>query len=172
MKVKAFNFTHHLLTIGLLLLIMGGCAPKEIVRVDLDTYLTNQQLYQGEEYKNKRVVIATTLKDLNERYEAYRGKIIEVSAPVTYYGKSLFWTWYITVQKDGHKLRCYEDRYRLYPDPLAVNAVLTARTRGDEVTVRGTLYRDGLEMERLIYNGYNIDTNNPFRYRYPRSFGY
>jgi hypothetical protein len=140
---------------------------KEIVNVDLDTYLKNQQQYQGEQFKDKEVVIAATLKDVNERYDLYRGKNIELSAPVIYYGKSLFWTWYITLEKDGFKLRCYEDHYRLYPDRLAVDAALKARKSGDEVTVRGKLYSDGLEMERLIYNGYNIDTNNPVRPFYP-----
>jgi len=163
--MKLFRLTKNFVTLVFLLLLMSGCMPKEIVRVDLDTYLKNQQQYQGEQFKDKEVVITTTLKDVNERYALYKGKIIELSAPVTYYGKSLFWTWYITLEKDGIKMRCYEDHYRLYPDTLAVNVALKARIRSDEVTVRGKLYTDGLEMEGLIYNGYNIDTNNPVRDR-------
>jgi len=165
--MKLLRFTKSFITIAVLLLLISGCMQKEIVKVDLDTYLKNQQQYQGEQFKDKELVIAATLKDVNERYDAYKGKIIELSAPVTYYGKSLFWTWYIMLQKDGLKLRCYEDHYRLYPDTLAVDVALKARIRGDEVTVRGKLYKDGLEMERLIYNGYNIDTNNPVRPFYP-----
>jgi len=170
--MKLFRFTKTFITIVVLMLLISGCVPKEMVKVDLDTYLKNQQQYQGEQFKDKKVVITASLKDVNERYDLYKGKVIELSAPVTYYGKSLFWTWYITLEKDGFKLRCYEDHYRLYPDTLAVDAALKARSRGDEVTVRGKLYTDGLEMERLIYNGYNIDTNNPIRYRHPRPLGY
>ena len=165
--MKLFRFSKSLITIAVLLLLISSCMQKEIVKVDLDTYLKNQQQYKGEQFKDKKLVITSTLKDVNERYDLYKGKIIELSAPVTYYGKSLFWTWYITLQKDGFKLRCYEDHYRLYPDRLAVDAALTARKSGDEVTVRGKLYSDGLEMEWLIYDGYNIDTNNPTRFSYP-----
>ena len=165
--MKLFHGTKSFITISVLLLLITGCMSKEIVKVDLDTYLKNQQQYKGEQFKDKEVVITATLKDVNARYDLYKGKIIELSAPVTYYGKSLFWTWYITLQKEGFKLRCYEDHYRLYPDTLAVDAALKARTSGGEVTVRGKLYSDGLEMERLMYNGYNIDTNNPIRFSYP-----
>ena len=165
--MKLFRFTKTFITIVVLMLLISGCVPKEMVKVDLDTYMKNQQQYQGEQFKDKKVVITASLKDVHERYDLYKGKVIELSAPVTYYGKSLFWTWYITLEKDGFKLRCYEDHYRLYPDTLAVDAALKARIRGDEVTVRGKLYTDGLEMERLIYNGYNIDTNNPVRPFYP-----
>jgi hypothetical protein len=153
----------------LLLLSFVSCAPKQIIKVDLDTYLKNQQQYKGEQFKNKEVVITATLKDIIERYALYRGKIIELSAPVTYYGTSLFWTWYILLQKDGSKLRCYEDHYRLSPDWRATDAALQARARGDNVTVIGKLYKDGLELSRLIYDGYDIDTNYPVRrfYLYP-----
>jgi hypothetical protein len=147
---------------ALWLFVCCGCMHKEIVKVDLDTYLKNQ-----EQYKNKEVIITTTLKDVIEKYDLYKGKTIELSAPITYYGRSSFWTWYITLQKDGFKLRCYEDHYRLYPDTRAVDAALSARTRGDAVTVIGKLYKDGLEMDRLMYDGYDIDTNYPVRPIYP-----
>ena len=141
-----------------LLLSMAGCAPKPLIKVDIDTYLKNQV-----QYKDKKVVIMTTLKDVMAHYDLYKDKDVELSAPVTYYGKSLFWTWYLMLEKDGMKLRCYEDKYRHFPDPLAVDVGIKARKRRDEVTVRGKLYSDGVSLDRIIYDGYDINTNNPVR---------
>jgi hypothetical protein len=102
-----------------------------------------------------------------QNYNLYRKKEIELSAPVTYFGNSSFWTWYLMLEKDGMKLRCYEKNYRVYPDRLAVDVGLIARSNGDEVTVRGKLNNDGMEMDRLMYDGYDIDTNNPYYFVYP-----
>jgi hypothetical protein len=147
---------------ALLLIAVAGCMQKEMVRVDLDTYLKNQQ-----QYKDKHVVITTTLKDVQEQFDRYRGREIELAAPLTYYGSSGFWTWYVLLEKDGKKLRCYEYKYRLYPNPTAVDLALTARTKGGDVTVRGELLKDGIELNRLKYNGYDIDTNSDlYKYRY------
>jgi hypothetical protein len=142
----------------LVLASMIACAPKPLIRVDIDTYMKNEA-----QYKDKNVVVETTLKDVVKNYALYKGKDVELSAPVTYYGKSLFWTWYLLLEKDGMKLRCYEDKYRQYPDPLAVDVGLKARRHGDAVTVRGKLYSDGLSLDRIIYDGYDINTNNPVR---------
>jgi len=143
---------------ALLLASMIGCAPKPLIKVDIDTYLKNQA-----QYTDKNVVIVTTLQAVMKNYDLYKEKDIELSAPVTYYGNSLFRTWYLMLGKDGVKLRCYEDKYQYYPDRLAVDVGLKARRYGDEVTVRGKLYRDGLSLDRIIYDGYNINTNNPVR---------
>ena len=48
---------------AILLLAVTGCMQKELVRVDLDTYLKNQQ-----QYKDKHVVITATL-------QRYRGAL-------------------------------------------------------------------------------------------------
>ena len=98
---------------------MTGCMQKELVRVDLDTYLKNQQ-----QYKDKHVVITATLKDVTEHYDRYKGREIEVSAPIVYNGFRSFWTWYVLMEQDGKKLRCYEEHYRLLPAPVAVDLAL------------------------------------------------
>jgi len=147
---------------AILLLAVTGCMQKELVRVDLDTYLKNQQ-----QYKDKHVVITATLKDIAEHFDRYKGREIELSAPLTYYGSSGFWTWYVLLEKDGKKLRCYEYKYRNWPDPTAVDLALSARARGGDVTARGDLMKDGLDLNRLKYNGYDIDTNSDlYQYRY------
>ena len=146
---------------ALLLFAVTGCMQKELVRVDLDTYLKNQQ-----EYKDKRVVITATLQDIAEHYDRYKGREIELSAPLTYYGYSGFWTWYVLLQKDGKKLRCYEYKYRIWPDPSAVDLALSARSQGGTVTAQGELLGDGLDLNRLKYNGYDVDTNSDlYKYR-------
>ena len=135
---------------------------EELVRVDLDTYLKNQQ-----QHKDKRVVITASLQDIAEHYDRYKNREIQVSAPLTYYGSSGFWTWYVLLEKDGKKLRCYEYRYRIYPDPSAVDLALSARSQGGNVTAQGELMSDGLELNRLKYSGYDIDTNSDlYKYRY------
>jgi hypothetical protein len=154
--------TSFILIIIVTLLSLAGCSPKPIIKVDLDTYLRNP-----DQYKDQQVVIATTLKDVTERFDLYRGKVVELSAPVTYYGFGGFWTWHIILEKDGEKLRCYEYKYRLYPDPTAVNLALSAKTQEGEVTVQGELLRDGIELNRLKYKSFNINTNLDFyKYRY------
>lgn len=145
----------------LMVLLFAGmisCTPKPLIRVDIDTYLKNQA-----QYKDEDVFIVTTLPAVMKNYDLYKGKPVELSAPVTYYGKSLFWTWYLLLEKDGMKLRCYEDKYRHFPDPLAVDVGIKARKSGDAVTVRGTLYSDGISLDRIIYDSYDINTNNPVR---------
>ncbi len=148
--------------IVLLLLSVLSCAPKPLIKVDIDTYLKNQSQYKG-----KNVVVMATLQEVVKNYNLYKGKEIELSAPVTFHGYGVFWTWYMLLEKNGEQLRCYAYHYRLSPDPLAVNVALMAQTYKDAVTVRGRLYKDGLELDRIIYKSYDIDTNYPFRYHYP-----
>ena len=160
--MKLVRYIKSSICAAILLLAVTGCMQKELVRVDLDTYLKNQQ-----QYKDKRVVITASLQDIAEHYDRYKNREIEVSAPLTYYGSSGFWTWYVLLEKDGKKLRCYEYRYRIYPDPSAVDLALSARSQGGNVTAQGELMSDGLELNRLKYSGYDIDTNSDlYKYRY------
>jgi hypothetical protein len=160
--MKLVRYIKSSICAAILLFAATGCMQKELVRVDLDTYMKNQQ-----QYKDKRVVITATLQDIAEHYDRYRGREIELSAPLTYYGIGGFWTWYVLLEKDGKKLRCYEDKYRIYPDPSAVDLALTARAKQGIVTTRGDLMKNGLELNRLKYNGYDIDTNSDlYKYRY------
>ena len=63
-----------------------GCTP--LVKTDMDCYLQNQEYYKG-----KYVVFTTDLENILERYELYEGKEVELTAPVTYVGKSGFSRW-------------------------------------------------------------------------------
>jgi hypothetical protein len=131
-----------------------------MVRTDLDTYLENRQ-----EYKRKRVVFTTDLEDILNRYELYQDKEVELSAPVSYFGKEGFSSFYLTLEKDGKQIRAYEDNYRRYVNRDALQLLIWARSEGGEVTVRGKMKEDGIELLQLAYNDYVIDTNvRPYRY--------
>ena len=145
-----------------LLAALTGCMQKELVKVDLDAYLKNQA-----QYKNKHVVITATLQDVVEKYDRYQGREIELAAPVVYHGRRSFWTWYVLLEKDRRKLRCYAYQYRREPDIEAVNLALTAQSNGDDVTVRGTLRSDGLDLSWLFYRSYAVDASFPLRPSYP-----
>jgi hypothetical protein len=120
----------------------------------VDTFKENQALFEG-----KSVLITTELKALKEQYALLEGKHIELTAPVSYFGDRKFWTWYLLLEKDGETLRCYETKYRLYPERNAVLLLTKARREGGEITVRGKLYYDGIELNYLIYKNYGVDTN-------------
>ena len=131
-----------------------------MIRTDLDTYLAHR-----EAYKRKRVVFTTDLEDLLNRYELYQDKEVELSAPVSYFGKEGFSTFYLNLTKDGKQIRAYEDNYKQYVDRDALQLLLWARSDGGEVTVRGKLKENGIELMQLAYNDYVIDTNvRPYRY--------
>jgi len=139
-----------LVSIGVSLLT--GCI--EIVKTDLDTYLQDQKAF-----RRKHVIFTTTLEDLLTRHELYQGKEVELSAPVSYFGKEDFPTWYLTLERDGKQLRAYEDSYRNYVDIYTLNLMIWVKSEGGEVTVRGKLKEKGIELNQLAYKEYYIDTD-------------
>ena len=131
---------------------LPGCI--QIVKTDLDSYLQNQKAF-----RRKHVIFTTTLEDLLTRYELYQGREVELSAPVSYFGKEDFPTWYLTLERDGKQLRAYEDSYRNYVDVYALNLMIWVKSEGGEVTVRGKLKEKGVELNQLAYKEYYIDTD-------------
>lgn len=140
-----------------------GCT--KMISVDGDTYMQNQAFYDG-----KHVLIKTDLEDVLDQYKLYEGKNVELTAPVTYYGDRGFSRWYLTLEKDGKGLRCYEERYRYYLPWKALYLVRWAKSEGGEVTARGKLKKDGIELYQLAYKDLTINTSTvPFvhDYRFP-----
>jgi len=131
---------------------LPGCIQR--VKTDLDTFLQNQHAF-----RRKQVIFTTTLEDLLTRYELYQGKEVELSAPVSYFGKEDFPTWYLTLERDGKQLRAYEDSYRNYVDIYTLNLMIWVKSEGGEVTVRGKLKEKGIELNQLAYKEYSIDTD-------------
>ncbi len=135
---------------------------QQVIKTDIDTYLQNQAEYMG-----KRIVFKTDLEDVFKRYAMYQGKEVELTAPLAYFGDRRFWTWHLILEKDGKKIRCYETKYRLYSGRNALYLLSQARSEGGEVTVRGILMKDGIELNRLMYKHYVVNTNiKPHRTRY------
>lgn len=139
-----------------------GCA-RERVKVDLNNFLQNQ-----EGYRNKEVIVTASLADISERYQLYRDKKIEITAPVSYYGSKGFWTWYLVLEQGTITLRCYTHYYRIQPDISAINLLLRAKSKSGAVTVEGILKKDGLDLERIIYEDQLVRTNFRTMYIYSK----
>jgi len=140
-----------------------GCAP--LVKTNMDRYLENQELY-----KRKKIVFTAELEDLLERYELYKDKEVVVTAPISYFGRENFPTWYLTLEKDGKTIRVYEEHYRSYLDRDALNLIIWVKSEGGEVTIRGKLKENGIELKQLAYKDFVVYTNRlPYKYRY---YGY
>jgi hypothetical protein len=131
-----------------------SCSQKPLIKVDLDLYLKNQREYTG-----KDVVITAPIADIAKRYSLYQGKQVEISGIVAYYGSYNFWTWYILLEKDQQKIRCYAHQYRVEPGSDALHMVRWATSENDEITIRGRLRDDGIEMYYMFYQG---DTVTPY----------
>ena len=147
---------NNLIVLMILFIIVLSTLPCciQLVKTDLDTYLQNPKAF-----RRKQVILTTTLEDLLSRYELYQGKEVELSAPVSYFGKEDFQTWYLTLERDGKQLRAYEDSYRNYVDIYTLNLMIWVKSEGGEVTVRGKLKEKGIELNQLAYKEYYIDTD-------------
>ncbi len=126
--------------------LSGGCAVKERVRTSLDSYLQNP-----EQYEKKEVVLTASVEDILSRNERYRGRYVEITAPFEYFGSRSYWTWYIMLNDNGLRLRCYTHYYRIRPGWDAELLLYWARSEQEPVTVNGILYKDGLDIREIIY---------------------
>ena len=137
--------------IGMFFLFISGCMVKEQVRVDIDSFIKDQASYIDED-----VVITAMLEDVVSRYSLYRGKKIEITAPVHYFGPRNFWTWYVLLQKDEKTLRCYTRHYRIKVSDDALHLLRLARHKKEPVTVLGVLNKDGIDIEKISYDGMSV----------------
>lgn len=138
---------HMVLYVGavLLLVMVSGCT-KPRIRVSLDQFIQTPSAY-----KQYEVIISATIDDVAERRDQYLGKTIEVTAPFSYYGTKSYWTWYILLEENGKKLRCYTHYYRLYAGWDAENLLMWARSEQGKLTILGTLQKDGLDIREIMY---------------------
>jgi hypothetical protein len=137
--------------IGMVLLFISGCMVKEQVRVDIDSFIKDQASYIDED-----VVITAVLEDVVSRYSLYRGKKIEITAPVHYFGPRNFWTWYVLLQKDEKTLRCYTHYYRIKVANDALRLLRRAKNKKEAIIVMGVLKKDGLDIERIFHDGITV----------------
>ncbi len=97
-----------------------------------------------------------TLEDVTARYSLYRGKKIELSAPFNYFGTGRFWTWHIILKKEKNTLRCYTHYYRIKAANDALRLLRRARSKKEPITVTGVLHPDGIDIEKLYYDGISV----------------
>ena len=129
-----------------------GCT--KMIRVDADTYMYNQEFYKG-----KSVLIETDLEDVIEHYRLLKGQDVELTAFVGDYGEWGLGGWYVILKKDGNEFRCYEEKYKYYLPWEALYLVRWARSEGGEITARGRLRNDGVELYQLAYRSLIVNTN-------------
>ena len=150
--------------ISVFLLILSGCT--RMIRVDADTYMQNQAFYEG-----KDILIETNLANVLSQYTQYTDKNVELTAPVSSYRDWGMSGWYLILERDGKKLRCYEENYSYYLPWKALYLVRWARSEGGEVTARGKVRKDGIELCALTYKSLTVNTNAQMGgYEYPYSY--
>lgn len=130
------------------------CACRHTVKTDMDTYMQDEGSYRG-----KKVVFITTLSDLVLRQHLYQGRVVELSAPVAFFGKEGFRTWHLMLEKDGKSMRAYEDNYQDQVPLSALNLLLWVTGEKGELAVRGTLKEEGIELSGLAYKEYTVITD-------------
>ena len=132
-------------------ILFSGCTVKEQVRVDIDKFIKDQASYIDED-----VVITATLEDVVSRYDLYRGKRIELSAPFRYFGSDKFWTWYVMLRKGENTLRCYTHYYRIKPSNRATGLLRRAESKKASIRILGFLYQDGLDIKEIYHDGISV----------------
>jgi len=132
-------------------ILFSGCTVKEQVRIDIDKFISDQASYIDED-----VVITATLEDVVSRYDLYRGKRVELSAPFSYFGTKGFWTWYIMLQEGENTLRCYTHYYRIKPTNEAINLLRRAESKKESIKILGFLYQDGLDIKEIYHDGISV----------------
>ena len=130
-----------------------GCT--QIIRVDANNYMQNQALYEG-----KHIIITADLEDVLKNYKQFQGKSVEVTARITHFEDRDSPAWFLTLEKDGKKIRAYEDDYLRYVPPDAVYLARWAKREGGKVTARGKLKSGGMELDQLTYKNFIVNTNN------------
>ena len=143
----------------IIIIFIGSCS--HLIKTDMDSYLQNRQAF-----KWKKVVFTTDLDDLLERYDIFQGREVELSAPVAYFGKEDFPTFYLILEQEGNQIRAYEENYHRYVNGDALQLLIWAKSEEGKVTIRGKVKEDGIELNQLVYNELLINTNRrPYSYR-------
>jgi len=131
-----------------------GCTP--IVETDINSFMQNPRKYEG-----KKVVIVTTIKDIQKRPDLFIGKEVKIKGFVRYLGFRGFPYWnFIIKDKEGNSIRCYEREYRIEAWIVPVTALRDAQKNKDILVAVGRLKRkDLLELDWIEYKGQMIDTD-------------
>ena len=140
----------------LLLVFSVGLGCSQIARVNSD-----QNTLSLRPEDEKSIVIKADFEDVVARQEFFLGKDIEISAPITHFEQIDSAVWYLTLEKNGKKIRCYEDDFLGYVPPDILYLARKAKREGDEVTVRGRLKERRIELDHLAYKSLTVKTSVP-----------
>jgi hypothetical protein len=135
----------------IVLIMLSGCTPKPLVRVDLDTYVRDWS-----RYKAAGILIYADIGGLLQEATLLKGKEVEVSGLVNYYGTKNFWTWYVMIEKGGQQIRGYAHQYRVEPGRDALQLVRWAQAEKGEIKISGTFKDDGIAIKYMHYKGDNV----------------
>ena len=136
----------------LLLIVQIGCTP--MIRVDADTYLHNQELYEG-----KGTIITAELGEVFENQELFQGKRVEITAPIIHFEERDAPSWYIVLEKDGQQIRGYESDFLGWVPPDAIYLARWAKNEGGDVIAQGKLIGEALELDQLTYKTLIVNTS-------------
>ena len=131
---------------------LSGCTKQ--IRVHADDYIKNQAFYEG-----KDTIISVDLEDILENSALFEGKDVEVMAPITHFEQRDSPGWYLTLEKDGKKIRGYEDDYQRFVPGNVLYLARWAKKEGGDVTARGKLMKWGIELDQLSYKSLTVNTN-------------
>jgi len=141
-EMVGFNGTVTILVITASLLL-GSCAPRQFIKTDFNSIITDAQ--------------------------SYKGQYIEIEGSVDFkHPRWGFSTWYFMLNEDGKKIRCYENNYRVTSWSHVSNALRKAVYKKEKIIVRGKFnlgYKNEpqIELDFIEYGGvsYNTDHKPP-----------
>ena len=138
----------------MVLMLGAACGHVPQVRAGLDDVLADPEAYE-----DTGLIITASIGDVLERHSLYRERRIEVTGQLAYYGSRSFWTWYLIVVDQQHKLRCYTKYYRVSVGRDVEVMLLRAASEKEPLTVNGVLHNDGIEIREIVYAGQLVRPN-------------
>ena len=137
----------------LTLVFLAGCA-QQFIKVDSDTYFSNQASYQ-----DNNTIITADLAEVVESTDLFEGKRIEISAPIIHFEERDSPVWYLIFEKEGRKIRAYESDFLGWVPPDAVYLARWAKREGGDVTALGKVRQGNMELDELTYKSLIVNTS-------------
>lgn len=136
----------------LLTAFLAGCA--HVTRIDAVSYLRNPSLYT-----NQNIIITAELPQVLDNYELFKGNTVEISARIAHFEERDSISWHLILEKDSRTLRAYEDSFVKFVPADAVYLARWAKNEGGNITARGKLLEGRMELDRLVYKHFVVDTS-------------
>ena len=135
------------------LLFLTGCA-QQMIKVDSETYFSNQAAYE-----DKNTIITADLVEVVDHDDLYEGKTIEINAPILPFEERDSPVWYLIFEKEGKKIRAYESDFLGWVPPDAAYLARWAKNEGGDVTARGEVRQGNMELDELTYKTLIVNTS-------------